>query len=95
MSEDEKERDSESENRSTVEGLIEKAGLFVPQFLRDKLGGILAVPHELERRIEDGIQRTLSLLDLPRREEITELHERLDSLLERCDRLLEKRGSVN
>ena len=46
---------------------------------------------DLERNVEDGVRRALSVLTLPRREQIQEVEERLARLSDRLD-ALEKRS---
>ena len=46
---------------------------------------------DLEQSLEDGVKRTLSLVRLPRKEQLGELNERLDRISKRIDALWEKK----
>lgn len=59
------------------------------QKIRDTLSS-LPFSSEVERRVGDGLQKTLSLLDIPTRDEIRDINDRLDDLLQRCDAILKK-----
>lgn len=57
------------------------------------LSAAMAIPHDLERRIEEGLNKTLAILNIPSRDEVRNLQNRLDELIARCDRLIERKGS--
>ena len=63
------------------------------QKIKNKFSSAFTLPKEVEKRIEDGVRKTLSLLQLPSREEVNELSSRVDSLLKRCELLVEKKRS--
>ena len=42
---------------------------------------------KIEEKVEEGLQKTLSLLSIPSKDEINRLNDRLDQLLKRCDSL--------
>jgi BMFP domain-containing protein YqiC len=52
----------------------------------------LPFSQEIERKVEDGINRALNLLDIPSREEMEDLQERIDRLLNRCESLMKQKS---
>ena len=61
--------------------------------LRQKILAAISLPQDFERKMEEGINRALSLLNIPSREEVRNLQNRLDDLLKRCEALANKAGN--
>lgn len=60
-------------------------------FLKAKISQTLAmVPfsQEIENRIHEGIEKALLVLNVPTKDEVEQLHDRIDHLVSRCDDLL-------